>query len=190
MAAAAIGMAAAQGGSNMISSLGTAGIQMAGASMMQDKQMSFTREMADRVEGTFTSGGLPKFMAYQGGSSMNNWPVNMFQTAGQNFQVGGPVNANLPVYTTPFSQYSGMSKPRENTNVGNQDPQVGAAQRNYYDRNAYWTRNQGPGDFLQWNQPAERPTPTRQYNVGQMLVNPNRFFPNIPRPGRFTWINA
>lgn len=63
----------------------------------------------------FTKYGLPEFMAYQSGNS-GSIPTMKFSLGGGNYQQGGPVGSNLPVFTTPYQQYLHQGTPNKQIN--------------------------------------------------------------------------
>lgn len=113
--AAAIAGAVAAAGSNLLGSLGTAGMQWAGGKDIANTQMNFNSSMADRAEKSFTDAGLPKYYAYTSGNGI--LPAEKYQVAGSNFMSGGPVNSNLPVWTTPMQMETKSARPRPNANI-------------------------------------------------------------------------
>lgn len=110
-------VAALAAGASITSSLGTAGMQIYGNSLNNQQQLSNANSMADRAEGAYTSAGLPKYLAWSDSSSGNSLPGQRFQVAGANFYSAGPVNSNLPVYSTSASQMTHNSTPRPNANI-------------------------------------------------------------------------
>lgn len=126
MAAAAIAGAAVSGGSNIASSLGTAGLQIYGNSLNNQQQYENTLKLSQHAEGAFEEAGLPRYMAYTGGDS--GMPGSKYQVAGGNFYSSGPVNSNLPAYSTAIPQLTHQSTPRpsaNNTMSNNNTPRRG-----------------------------------------------------------------
>lgn len=113
--AAALAGAAVSGGSNMVSSLGTAGMQGAIGLKMQQNEQNYNDSVINRAVQSFTKYGLPEFNAFQSGNS-NQLPAMKFSLGGGNYQKGGPVGSNLPVFTTPYQQYFHQGTPNKVTN--------------------------------------------------------------------------
>lgn len=109
MAAALIG-AAVSGGSNILSSLGTAGIQSATSVGLQSSEQSFNQNVMSRAENAFTSVGLPKYMAY-GGSDDTHLPGQQFQLRGGNFYSAGLVGQNVPFLSTSYQALTHTGRP-------------------------------------------------------------------------------
>lgn len=110
MAVAAMAGAAISGGSNMISSLGSAGIQSATALESNKQNIDFQNSVISRGEQAFEDIGLPKASFWSG--SQFQQPNTMFHLGGSNFYEGSGVNANLPTFTTsPYPQYNHSGKP-------------------------------------------------------------------------------
>lgn len=116
--AAAAAATAASGASNILSSGLTAGLQILGNTLNNQQQYGNTLGVMGHVEDTFAKGGLPKYMAYMGNGS-SELPQNRYQVSGGNFYSAGPVNSNLPLYTTTPQQYTHSGAPRFNNNVNN-----------------------------------------------------------------------
>lgn len=113
MAAAAA--TAIAGGSNIMSSGLTAGMQILGQALNNKAQFQYNDSVINRAEKSFTDAGLPKYMAYSGGGS--TLPTQQFQLRGSNFYSAGPVNSNLPVFSTQVQQMSHTASPRKVTNI-------------------------------------------------------------------------
>ncbi|AOC55073.1 ORF3 [Duwamo virus] len=122
MAAAAIGATAAAGASNIVSSGLTAGLQIYGNSLNNSQQFAYNDSVISRAEHAFTDNGLPKYMAYQ--SNSGTTPTKMYQISGGNFYSAGPVNSNLPMYTTTAQQAFHAAAPRPNARVGPGEPAI------------------------------------------------------------------
>lgn len=110
LAAAAIG-GLASGGANLISSLGTAGIQYAAGKSLQSSEQTYNQNVMSRAESAYTSVGLPKFLAYSGNSGAAHLPGQQFQVRGGNFYSSGLVGQSLPVFSTPMQQYTHQGRP-------------------------------------------------------------------------------
>lgn len=108
-AAAAIGSA----GSNLLGSLGTAGIQAATSMKLQSNEQEFNTGVMNRAENAFSSAGLPKFMAYTGnsGSGGLHLPGQQFQVRGGNYASAGLVGQNVPFISTPMQSYTQTGRP-------------------------------------------------------------------------------
>lgn len=115
---ASVAGSAVAGGSNMISSLGTAGIQAGVNYGMQQSAQDYNDKIIKGATDSFTKYGLPEFMAYQSGGSGNSGtiPAMKFSLGGGNYQQGGPVGSNLPVFTTPYQQYLHQGTPNKQIN--------------------------------------------------------------------------
>lgn len=108
--AAALAGAAVSGGSNILSSLGTAGIQAGTGLKMQQNEQDYNDTVINRAVSSFTKYGLPEFNAFQSGNN-NQMPSMKFSLGGANYYQGGPVGSNLPVFTTPYQQYFHQGTP-------------------------------------------------------------------------------
>jgi hypothetical protein len=109
---AALAGAAISGGSNMVSSLGTAGIQAGSGMIMQDKDQKYNDTVINRAVQSYTKYNLPEFNAFQSGNN-NQMPATKFSLGGGNYFHGGPVGSNLPVFTTPYQQYFHQGTPNK-----------------------------------------------------------------------------
>lgn len=107
--------AGVSGGSNMVSSLGTAGMQGYFGQKMQSSQQDYNTNIMNTAIKSYTDVGLPKYLAFQGGSG-NDLPAMKYSMGGGNFWTGGPVNSNLPTMTTPYQQYSHLGTPKPSYN--------------------------------------------------------------------------
>lgn len=122
MAAAMLAAGAVSGGSNMISSMGSAGIQQGASEKLQENDQNFSREMAGRAESSFTSVGLPKYMAYSGGAQTNtSLPGSQFHLHGSNYFNAGLVGQSVPFISTDYQTLTHTGKP-ENPNSPNSRP--------------------------------------------------------------------
>lgn len=102
---------AASAGSNMISSLGTAGIQAGTAIQTNNTNLNFQNSVIDRGEKAFQQIGLPKAFYYAGNNITS--PNTMIHLGGQNFYEQSGVNANLPYFnTSPYMQYNKAGTPK------------------------------------------------------------------------------
>jgi len=119
--AAALAGSLVSGGSNITASGLTAGLQILGNTINNNQQQSYNDTVIKRAETAFTDSGLPRYLAY---SSNTNMPTQKFQLQGGNFYSAGPVNANLPTYTTQAQQYTHTAAPREPRNQGARIPPV------------------------------------------------------------------
>lgn len=123
MAAAALAGNLAAGGSNIVSSGLTAGLQILGNQMNNQQQQQYNEHVINRAEGAFTEAGLPRYMAYSSNQS-SLMPTQKFQIQGGNFYSAGPVNSNLPAYTTVAQQYTHSAGPRDTNNNNRQYGEV------------------------------------------------------------------
>lgn len=114
MAAAAAAGALVSGGSNIVASGITAGLQIYGNSLNNQQQYNNTLGIAKYAESAYTEAGLPRYMAWGGNS--NSLPGTQYHIGGGNFYGSGPVNSNLPMYTTNYSQMAHASTPRPSAN--------------------------------------------------------------------------
>lgn len=121
-ALAAAGPSIAAGGSNIISSGLTAGLQIYGNQLNNQQQFDYNDSVISRAESAFTDAGLPRYMAYQ--SNSGSTPTKMYQVAGGNFYSAGPVNSNLPTYTTTAQQAFHSASPRQNVRNNDNQPAI------------------------------------------------------------------
>lgn len=110
----------AQAGGNLVSSTATAGLQILGNQLDNQQKQNYNTQVMNRTEKAFTDAGLPKYMAYTGGSS--GTPMNKFQVRGGNFYSAGPVNSNLPTFTSQLQLQTRTAKPRPEADTQTAEP--------------------------------------------------------------------
>lgn len=108
-AAAAVGLASA--GSNLVSSLSTAGIQAFASEKLQSNEQTYNLGIMSHIEDTYANAGLPKYLAYSGGQQKDSLPGQQFQVRGGAYYSAGLVGQNLPVFPSQYSQYEHQGRP-------------------------------------------------------------------------------
>lgn len=93
---------------NTASSSSTAGLQILGNYLGNAQNLANQQTLMSHVENTFKESGLPRYMAYTGTGDM---PQNRYQVSGGNFYSAGPVNSNLPTFTTQAQQDTHSGRP-------------------------------------------------------------------------------
>lgn len=145
MAAAAAAVAGISSGSNLLGSLGTAGLQIYGNTLNNQQQYSNTLNLGKYAESAYQEAGLPRYLAWENGGS-SSLPGQKYQVAGANFYSAGPVNSNLPFYSSSTSQFTHNSTPRPNANQGARIPPWNEPQGN--NEMIQFVRGQGQNDRL------------------------------------------
>lgn len=104
---------AVAGGSNIIASLGSTGIQSMTSLKMQENEQNYNKSVMDRAEKAYTDVGLPKFQAYSGNSGANQLPGQQFHMRGSNYYSAGIVGQNVPFLSTPYQSFTHTGQPTQ-----------------------------------------------------------------------------
>lgn len=107
--AAAIAGTAISAAATVGATVGTAKAQTAQAQQSQTSQQNFQESIIDRGLQSYRDAGLPDFAYWSQGQY--NGPNTLTSLGGSNFYEGSGVNANLPYFTSPWTQYMHTGKP-------------------------------------------------------------------------------
>lgn len=117
MAAAALAGAAVSGGSNIIASLGSTGLQSYTSLKLQSNEQDYNKGVMQTATKAFTDVGLPKYMAFTGNSGGLHLPGQQFHVTGSNFYSAGLVGQSVPFLSTPYQAFTHTGRPNNTVNT-------------------------------------------------------------------------